>query len=146
MKQEKIRAFFENYMKDYNRYAQEEATITKAEKYWDPKIRARAFIKMSDGTYPIVCNGLDEWKVYLINSHKDITEETTIKEMVIDTKDLKAALVLDIKKFDRKTGELKQVFDGLGLYRLSKQKDKLKIRELDFYCGDSGGFTHLHEL
>lgn len=146
MKQEKIRAFFENYMKDYCRYAQEEETIDHAEKYWDIKIRARAFMKMADGTYPIVCDGRDQWKEYLIKSHIDITEETTIKEMVIDIKDLKAALVLDIRKYDRKTKELKQVFDGLGLYRLTKQKDKLKILELDFYCGDPGGFTHLHEL
>ena len=142
----KIKTFMEEYFKAYSSYAQDSETMPKMNKYWSRDFVTTAFIRLKDGSYPCVIGPRSTWQEFLIKGHLNILETLKPKEIIIDEKEKKVAVLLEIKKYDRKSNELICTLDSIGCYPLINEDNLIKIKNLDLCFGDPGKITGLYNM
>ena len=146
-KYKKLKAFMEEYFKDYSQYAQDEETMPRMDKYWTPDIVVTAYFQLKGGEYPLKFLNRRDWQDFLIEGHLKIWETLLPTDLMFDIEQLKSASMLKVKKFDRENDKELCNLDGIGYYKLIETKDgSFQIKSLDFFTGDPGSFAKLYEL
>lgn len=144
---ETFKTFMENYFRDYSQYAQDEETMPKMDKYWAEDIQITAYFKIPGGEYPMRMHNRRVWQDFLIKGHLTIWENLQPLDMALDVVQLKAASMLKVVKYDRKTDQELVNLDGIGYYTLAEDSQGLlHIKSLDFYTGDAGTFAKLYTM
>jgi hypothetical protein len=147
IKYEEIKKYMIDYCQDYTSYAQDDETMPKMNKYWHTDIEVTAYMQLKGGEYPLKFHNRGEWQDFLIKGHIKILEELIPVEIMIDMKQLKVGVVLNIKKYDRTTNKLLRSLDGFCYYYLIVDDDNsLKITSLNFYAGNPAVFTSLYDI
>ncbi len=142
-----IKSFMTQYFEDYSTHAQNRESMSKMDRYWTTDFVPRAYMRLKDGEYPLTCKDRQAWQEFLIEGHLKIIEELVPKEIMIDVETMKATALLNVKKFDRATSKPLCDLDGIGYYNLIVDADgSLKIRSLDFFCGDPAQLGSLYNI
>ncbi|MCG8454173.1 MAG: hypothetical protein MI717_13440 [Spirochaetales bacterium] len=142
-----IVTFVNDYFRDYSRFAQDEETMPKMDRYWDEDIKVTAYFKLEGGEYPFHMPNRREWQDFLIKGHLTIWENLEPLDIMIDPVRMKTSSMLRVTKFDRKTDKQLFSLDGIGYYSLAGENaDSLRITSLDFFTGDARTFAALYTM
>jgi hypothetical protein len=140
---ENMKEFIENYFNYFNKYSQNFDPCQKMGKFWADDFKLTAYLHRKDRSSPIKLTSGKEFRNMLAKVHQLVSESLTLRDIVIDRKKKKVAVLLHSQKKVRTTGEQHE-FTGIGIYQLCLDKDdEIKFKSLDLCVDNPKNLTSL---
>ena len=133
---ENMKAFMENYCKDYSQWCNDSESISKLDQYWAPDFVSIAYMHLEGIPYPFVLGNRKEFKAFIRKGHVEIWETLVPVEIIIDERSNKAVTLIKIEKKERSSGKV-FVSDAMALYELILDEQKeIKVKSLKIFTDD----------
>jgi hypothetical protein len=140
---ENMQKFMENYFSYFNKYSQNFDPCQKMGKFWAKDFKLTAYFSRNNRSSSIKLTSGNEFRDMLAKVHQVMSEILTVRDIVIDKKKKKVAVLLHSQKKVRATGKLYE-FTGIGIYQLCLDKDDtIKFKSLDLCVDNPKNLTSL---
>ena len=140
---ENMKEFMEDYFSYFNKYFQNFDPCQKMGKFWTDDFKLIAHFRRAGRSSPIKLASGNEFRNMLAKVHQVVSETLTLRDIVIDKRKKKVAVLLHSQKKVRATGKLHE-FIGIGIYQLCLDKDgKIKFKSLNICVDNPKNLTSL---